>query len=143
MILATPSWTPFTCDSPPTGIQFCQFRMDHGIGKSTGSEIRILAPLAMTELNSNLSSNSTKKYKKGEQVRADLPLEDETETARPHRPPALLPRRTGALGTAARGWRRKPAGGTIFPKSKLEVDAIGTRARAAAASIFLRPLRLA
>ena len=48
------------------------------------------------------------------------PLEDETETVRPHRPLALLPQRTGALRTAARQWR-KPAVGTIFPKSKLVV----------------------
>jgi hypothetical protein len=49
-------------------------------------------------------------------------LEDEKE--RPRLPLTLLSRRKGVLGTAARPWRRKPAGGTIFPKSKLDLHAI-------------------
>jgi hypothetical protein len=68
------------------------FRMDHEIGKRGNTKI---------QLNSKFSNNSTEKCKKGEQVKADLPLEDETETARTHRPLALLPRRTEALGTGS------------------------------------------
>ena len=71
---------------------------------------------------------------KWKQVKVNLPLEDETEKERPHLPLAPLPRRTGALGTAARRWRRKPAGGTTFPKSNLELDAISARAPAATVS---------
>ena len=71
---------------------------------------------------------------KGKQVKVNLPLEDETEKERPHLPLAPLPRRTGALGMAARRWRRKPAGGTTFPKSNLELDAISARAPAATVS---------
>jgi hypothetical protein len=53
-------------------------------------------------------------------------LEDEKE--RPRLPLTLLSRRKGVLGTAARPWRRKPAGGTIFPKPKLDLHAIAALA---------------
>jgi hypothetical protein len=89
---------------------------------SSSTKVRLLTPHLLTQLHSlkHFNRNNTK----GEQVKVNLPLEDETEQERPHLPLALLPRRTGVLGTAVRRWRRKPAGGTIFPKSKLGLDAI-------------------